>query len=70
VKLHVTNISISRWGPTVTGLAVLPLLPFMYDELVEHVVDRAFEPLEKKLLSEKDAKRVPPVAHNILKESE
>lgn len=64
------NTKIKTWGPTVTGLAILPLLPFMYDELVEHVVDRAFEPLEKKLLTEKEVKNVPPVVHNIIKESE
>ncbi|KAG2183341.1 hypothetical protein INT43_006346 [Umbelopsis isabellina] len=64
------NTKIKTWGPTVTGLAVLPLLPFMYDELVEHIVDRAFEPLEKKLLTEKEIKSVPPVVHNIIKESE
>ena len=42
----------------------------MYDEVVEHIVDRAFEPLEKKVLSEKDVSRVPLVHHNIVKESE
>jgi hypothetical protein len=42
----------------------------MYDEVVEHIVDRAFDPLEKKILSEKEAKSVPPVAHNIVNKSE
>ncbi|KAI8575768.1 hypothetical protein K450DRAFT_260112 [Umbelopsis ramanniana AG] len=67
---NMKNTKIKTWGPTATGLAILPLLPYMYDEVVEHIVDRAFEPLEKKVLSEKDVSRVPPVHHNIVKESE
>lgn len=66
-----TKISICSWGPTATGLAVLPLLPYMYDEIVEHIVDRVFEPIEKKVLNEKEAEEMAPVAHyNIIKESE
>ncbi|KAH8551514.1 mitochondrial 18 KDa protein-domain-containing protein [Umbelopsis sp. PMI_123] len=67
---NMKNTKIKTWGPTATGLAILPLLPYMYDEVVEHIVDRAFEPLEKKILSEKEAKSVPPVAHNIVNKSE
>ncbi|KAG2175224.1 hypothetical protein INT44_007712 [Umbelopsis vinacea] len=67
---NMKNTKIKTWGPTATGLAILPLLPYMYDEVVEHVVDRAFEPIEKKILSEKDVSRVPPVHHNIVKDSE
>lgn len=62
------KISICRWGPTATGLAILPLLPYMYDEIVEHIVDQAFVPIEKKILSQKEVESVPPVAHhNIIK---
>lgn len=33
------NARIRAWGPTVSGLAIVPFLPFMFDEPVEHVVD-------------------------------
>ncbi|KAJ7667721.1 mitochondrial 18 KDa protein-domain-containing protein [Mycena polygramma] len=37
------------WGPTVTGLAVVPVLPYLFDEPVEHVTDRVFSWLKVKI---------------------
>ena len=31
-----------RWGPSVAGLSVIPLLPMYLDEVVEHGVEWAF----------------------------
>jgi mitochondrial fission process protein 1 len=31
------------WGPTVTGLAIVPILPYLYDHPVEWATDRAGE---------------------------
>ena len=31
-----------RWGPSITGLAVIPLLPLYLDEPVEHVIEYMF----------------------------
>jgi len=35
--------AVARWGPTVVGLLLIPLLPFVCDEPVEHALDYAFE---------------------------
>ena len=32
-----------RWGPTLSGLAVMPALPFMFDHPTEYVVDKVFD---------------------------
>ncbi|KAJ6510088.1 mitochondrial 18 KDa protein-domain-containing protein [Mycena vitilis] len=37
------------WGPTVTGLAIVPVLPYLFDEPVEHVTDRVFSWLKVKI---------------------
>ncbi|THH33758.1 hypothetical protein EUX98_g363 [Antrodiella citrinella] len=41
---------VKAWGPTLTGLAIVPILPYLYDKPVEHVTDFAFEWIEKKLI--------------------
>lgn len=33
----------TKWGPTVTGLALIPFLPTLLDEPCEHAIDWAFE---------------------------
>jgi fission process protein 1 len=33
----------TRFGPTLAGLAVVPLLPFMFDKPVEHGLRWAFD---------------------------
>ncbi|KAH7888008.1 mitochondrial 18 KDa protein-domain-containing protein [Phlebopus sp. FC_14] len=37
------------WGPTLTGLAVVPILPYLFDEPVEKVVDGAWEWIERRV---------------------
>ncbi|KAI5777748.1 mitochondrial 18 KDa protein-domain-containing protein [Geopyxis carbonaria] len=37
------NKIIRTWGPIGLGLAIVPALPYMFDEPVEHAVDWAFE---------------------------
>lgn len=32
-----------RWGPTVSGLMFIPLLPYIFDHPVEYVVDKTFD---------------------------
>ncbi|RXW21184.1 hypothetical protein EST38_g4674 [Candolleomyces aberdarensis] len=41
---------IKTWGPTVTGLAIVPILPYLFDHPVEHVTDRAFDWIRQKLI--------------------
>ena len=31
-----------RWGPTIAGLSLLPLLPYMFDHPAEHLIDKGF----------------------------
>lgn len=48
--VNVQNPRIKTWGPTVTGLAIVPVLPYIFDKPVEHATDAAFEWVEKKLI--------------------
>jgi len=43
------NPRIRAWGPTVTGLAVVPGLPFLFDHPIEQTTDKAFEWIREKL---------------------
>ncbi|KDQ64919.1 hypothetical protein JAAARDRAFT_28574 [Jaapia argillacea MUCL 33604] len=52
---NVTNPRIKSWGPTLTGLAVVPVLPYLFDHPVERVTDEVFEWIEKKLVERQDA---------------
>jgi len=44
-----SNLRLRAWGPTVTGLAIVPALPYIFDHPVEVVADRAFEWVEREL---------------------
>ncbi|KAI8060803.1 mitochondrial 18 KDa protein-domain-containing protein [Gongronella butleri] len=46
---NVKQPRIRAWGPSALGLAVVPMLPVLFDEPVEHVIDRLFEPLEQRV---------------------
>ena len=46
---NVQNPRVRTWGPTVTGLAIVPVLPYLFDKPVEHATDIAFEWIEKQL---------------------
>lgn len=39
---NVKNPRIKAWGPTLTGLAVVPILPYLFDKPVEHVTEASF----------------------------
>ncbi|KAK8223705.1 mitochondrial 18 KDa protein-domain-containing protein [Phyllosticta capitalensis] len=39
---NVKNVKVRTWGPIGLGLAVVPLLPYMFDEPVEEAVEWAF----------------------------
>lgn len=43
------NPRIKAWGPTLSGLAVVPFLPYLFDKPVEHAVDYVFEKIEHRL---------------------
>ncbi|KAG6866525.1 hypothetical protein C0991_003069 [Blastosporella zonata] len=50
------NVRLKTWGPTATGLAIVPILPYLFDHPVEHVTDRAFDWIREKIMesNEKD----------------
>ncbi|OSC98719.1 hypothetical protein PYCCODRAFT_1447299 [Trametes coccinea BRFM310] len=47
--VNVQNPRVKSWGPTVTGLAIIPILPYLYDKPVEHATDIVFEWIEKRI---------------------
>jgi mitochondrial fission process protein 1 len=50
------NPRVKTWGPTVTGLAIVPVLPYLFDHPVEKVTDAAFEWIEGKVVQRDEAK--------------
>lgn len=46
---NVQNPRVRMWAPTATGLAIVPVLPYLFDVPVEHVTDVAFEWVENQL---------------------
>lgn len=56
---HARNPKVKAWGPTITGLAIVPILPYLYDHPVEHVTDRAFDWIRAKLIERNEAKKKP-----------
>jgi fission process protein 1 len=44
-----SNPRLRAWGPTVTGLAIVPALPYIFDHPVEVAADRAFIWVEHEL---------------------
>lgn len=48
--VNVQNPKVKAWGPTATGLAIVPVLPYLFDKPVEHATDAVFEWIEKKII--------------------
>lgn len=47
------NKTLKTYGPVAIGLGIVPLLPYVFDEPVEHVVDWVFDKDEKLYVREK-----------------
>lgn len=45
-------------GPTVSGLCVVPALPFLFDHPVEHVIDAVFERAESAVFGTRESENV------------
>lgn len=54
--VNVKNPRIKTWGPTVTGLAIVPILPFLFDHPVEKVTDTVFDWIEEKVVERDNSK--------------
>ncbi|KAJ7507470.1 mitochondrial 18 KDa protein-domain-containing protein [Mycena galericulata] len=46
---RVQSPRVRTWGPTVTGLAIVPVLPYLFDHPVEHVTERVFHWVKVKI---------------------
>ncbi len=49
---NVQNPRVKAWGPTVTGLAIVPVLPYLFDHPVESVTEKAFEWVKQKVVEQ------------------
>ncbi|KAF8341286.1 mitochondrial 18 KDa protein-domain-containing protein [Cantharellus anzutake] len=49
---------VKAWGPSITGLAVIPVLPFLYDHPVETATEAAFGWIKERI--REGSGRVPP----------
>lgn len=56
-KSAIQSKTIRTWVPTALGLSVVPALPFLFDEPVEHVVDKGFDYLEGRFITDPGVKR-------------
>lgn len=45
----IKNPRIKGWAPTLAGLGVVPFLPYIFDQPIEHAVDWGFSKLEPML---------------------
>ncbi|KAG8936501.1 hypothetical protein FRC02_001467 [Tulasnella sp. 418] len=50
---NVKNPRLRLWAPTVTGLSVVPFLPYLFDHPVEHITEKAFDALEEAWIASK-----------------
>jgi mitochondrial fission process protein 1 len=39
-------------GPTLTGLAVVPVLPYLFDRPIEHITDEAFDWIKGRIIDQ------------------
>ncbi|KAI7905863.1 mitochondrial 18 KDa protein-domain-containing protein [Cokeromyces recurvatus] len=46
---NVKNPKVKAWGPTLLGLGIVPFLPYIFDEPIEHIVDKIFKPIEERV---------------------
>lgn len=53
--VNATNPRVKTWGPTATGLAIVPVLPYLFDKPVEHATDTVFEWIEHKIIESQTA---------------
>ncbi|KAL0949873.1 hypothetical protein HGRIS_009906 [Hohenbuehelia grisea] len=49
---NVQNPRVKAWGPTVSGLAIVPILPYLFDHPVEHVTEKTFDWIREKIVEQ------------------
>ncbi|TFK56147.1 hypothetical protein OE88DRAFT_1652771 [Heliocybe sulcata] len=55
--VNAKNPRVKAWGPTLTGLAIVPVLPYLFDHPVETATERAFEWIEKKFVEQQESSK-------------
>lgn len=55
--VNVKNPRIKAWGPTVTGLSLVPGLPYIFDHPVERATDTVFEWIENSLIERQESSK-------------
>ncbi|KAG8702038.1 hypothetical protein FRC08_003736 [Ceratobasidium sp. 394] len=50
--VNVKNVRLKAWGPTFTGLGIVPFLPYIFDHPVEHATDRIFSWVSEQMIKE------------------
>lgn len=58
ISFFSTSIPLTDQGPTVSGLCVVPALPFLFDHPVEHAVDTIFEKAESMVFGTPESENV------------
>ena len=51
------TIIITAWGPTFTGLSVVPILPYLYDHPIENATEWAFDWIAEKVRERETASK-------------
>ncbi|KAF8901652.1 mitochondrial 18 KDa protein-domain-containing protein [Gymnopilus junonius] len=57
---NATNTKVRIWGPTTTGLAVVPILPYLFDQPVEKATEYAFDWIREKIIEQRQSRTSSP----------
>lgn len=47
---NIKNVKLKTWGPVGVGLAIVPVLPYLFDKPVEYLLDAVFEKYDQSKL--------------------
>jgi fission process protein 1 len=54
---NASNPRVKAWGPTLTGLAIVPALPYIFDHPIERATDVIFEWIEERIAGVQDKEK-------------
>ncbi|KXN87936.1 Mitochondrial fission process protein 1 [Leucoagaricus sp. SymC.cos] len=49
--IKAANPRVKTWGPTFTGLAIVPILPYLFDHPIEQATEHAFNWIRERLIA-------------------
>ncbi|KAF8351178.1 mitochondrial 18 KDa protein-domain-containing protein [Amanita rubescens] len=53
------NARVKAWGPTLTGLALVPMLPYLYDHPIEVATEHVFDSARKAYIAQRNKGTAP-----------